>query len=97
MKVKLTKGELKRQRDSLKQYRHYLPTLLLKKQQLQMKILEARRLLAERTSVLNVKLEQIDPWVGLLADPSVDIRAWAKAAKCFCQGRQYRRRERSRF
>ncbi len=56
MKVKLTKGELKRQSDSLKQYRHYLPTLLLKKQQLQMKILEARRLYAERENVLNVKL-----------------------------------------
>ena len=47
-KIKLTKGELKRQRDSLKQFQHYLPTLQLKKQQLQMKILEARRLKAER-------------------------------------------------
>ncbi|MBI3618349.1 MAG: V-type ATP synthase subunit D [Candidatus Omnitrophica bacterium] len=82
-KIKLTKGELKRQRDSLKQYRHYLPTLLLKKQQLQMKILEARRLLADRTSVLNAKLEQIDPWAGLLADPSVDVRAWAKPQNVF--------------
>jgi V/A-type H+/Na+-transporting ATPase subunit D len=77
-KIKLTKGELKRQRDSLKQYRHYLPTLLLKKQQLQMKILEARRLLAGRTGVLNVKLEEIEPWAGLLGDSSVDIRVWVK-------------------
>ena len=30
-KIKLTKGELKRQRDSLVQFRHYLPTLQLKK------------------------------------------------------------------
>ncbi|HOY09894.1 MAG TPA: V-type ATP synthase subunit D, partial [Candidatus Omnitrophota bacterium] len=36
-KIKLTKGELKRQRDGLKQFQHYLPTLQLKKQQLQMK------------------------------------------------------------
>ncbi len=83
MKVKLTKGELKRQRDSLKQYRHYLPTLLLKKQQMQMKILEARRLLADRTGVLNAKIEQIEPWVGLLGDSSVDIRAWVKPQDIF--------------
>jgi V/A-type H+-transporting ATPase subunit D len=77
-KVKLTKGELKRQRDSLKQYRHYLPTLLLKKQQLQMKILEARKLYAEREEALNAKLADIERWAGLLADSSVDIRAWVK-------------------
>ena len=82
-KVKLTKGELKRQRDSLKQYRHYLPTLLLKKQQLQMKILEARRLHAEREGVLKIKLEQIDLWAGLLADSSIDIRTWVKPQDIF--------------
>ena len=72
-KVKLTKGELKKQRDSLKQYRHYLPTLLLKKQQLQMKILEARNLLSDRELVLRRKVEEIEPWAGLLADSSIDI------------------------
>lgn len=82
-KVKLTKGELKRQRDSLKQYRHYLPTLLLKKQQLQMKILEAHRLYAEREKILNKKLEEIDLWAGLLADSSIDIRTWVKPQDIF--------------
>ena len=82
-KIKLTKGELKRQRDSLKQNRHYLPTLLLKNKQLQMKILEARRLLAERTGVLNAKLEEIEPWAGLLADSSIDIRGWVKPQDIF--------------
>ena len=37
-KVKLTKNELKKQKDSLKMYRRYLPTLMLKKQQLQAEI-----------------------------------------------------------
>ncbi|MDR0513303.1 MAG: V-type ATP synthase subunit D [Treponema sp.] len=37
-KVKLTKNELKRQKDSLKMYKRYLPTLILKKQQLQAEI-----------------------------------------------------------
>ena len=36
--VKLTKNELKAQKDLLKMYQRYLPTLTLKKQQLQMEI-----------------------------------------------------------
>lgn len=37
-KIKLTKNELKVQKDELKMYRRYLPTLALKKQQLQAEI-----------------------------------------------------------
>ena len=37
-KIKLTKNELKVQKDALKMYRRYLPTLTLKKQQLQTEI-----------------------------------------------------------
>jgi V/A-type H+-transporting ATPase subunit D len=36
--VKLTKNELKKQKDGLKRFQRYLPTLQLKKQQLQMVI-----------------------------------------------------------
>lgn len=36
--VKLTKTELKKQKDQLKRYQRYLPTLQLKKQQLQLVI-----------------------------------------------------------
>ena len=35
MAVKLTKNEQKKQKDALKQFNRYLPTLQLKKQQLQ--------------------------------------------------------------
>ena len=38
--VKLTKNELKKQKDQLKQFERYLPTLQLKKQQLQMVIMK---------------------------------------------------------
>ncbi len=78
-KIKLTKGELKRQRDSLKQFQRYLPTLQLKKQQLQMKILEFRRVLAEKQAGLNRKEESMKKWIGLLADPQlgeVDLKPW---------------------
>jgi len=45
-KIKLTKNELKVQKDALKMYRRYLPTLTLKKQQLQTEIrtIEAKAL-----------------------------------------------------
>ena len=79
-KIKLTKGELKRQRDSLKQFQHYLPTLQLKKQQLQMKILEARRILSEKQKELQILETDIARWVGLLADPQlpadVNLSRW---------------------
>ena len=43
-KIKLTKNELKVQKDSLKMYRRYLPTLTLKKQQLytEIHVIEAK-------------------------------------------------------
>ena len=46
-KIKLTKNELKVQRDSLKRFQRYLPTLQLKKQQLQMEVRHVREELAE--------------------------------------------------
>jgi len=75
-KVKLTKGELKRQRDSLKQFQRYLPTLILKKQQLQSKILEVRRILEERLTVFQEKEKNIRKWQGLLGEANVDLSQW---------------------
>ena len=80
-KIKLTKGELKRQRDSLEQFRHYLPTLQLKKQQLQMKITEARRLLNEKRQTFKRKSEEISRWAGLLADRNLDLKEWITPQK----------------
>ncbi|MDP2653630.1 MAG: V-type ATP synthase subunit D [Candidatus Omnitrophota bacterium] len=74
-KIKLTKGELKRQRDSLKQFEHYLPTLQLKKQQLQMKILESRQRIEALEAGIRRKESVLQAWVGLLADPLLqDVR-----------------------
>jgi len=42
-KIKLTKNELKKQKDSLKRFNLYLPTLILKKKQLQAEILRMHR------------------------------------------------------
>ena len=77
-KIKLTKGELKKQRDSLKQFKRYLPTLQLKKQQLQMNILEARKELKRLSDEIEFEERKIKKWVGLLAEPRVDIREWLR-------------------
>ena len=54
-KIKLTKNELKKQKDALKRFKRYLPTLMLKKQQLQLEIrrveAEQRQKVAEREAV----------------------------------------------
>lgn len=72
-KVKLTKGEMKRQRDNLKQFRRYLPTLQLKKQQLQMKILEARKTLEHKLEKFYAKDNHIKEWQGLFFDTYVNL------------------------
>lgn len=77
-KIKLTKGELKRQRDALKQFQRYLPTLQLKKQQLQLEILQQNLILQERNFTLDKKRQLINLWIGLLNDSSVDIKPFLK-------------------
>jgi V/A-type H+/Na+-transporting ATPase subunit D len=70
-KIKLTKNELKKQKDSLKMYRRYLPTLMLKKQQLQGEI----RLTDARLKELKISEEQLDesfkPWIGVFGETGV--------------------------
>ena len=67
-KIKLTKNELKVQKDLLKMYQRYLPTLTLKKQQLQ---LEIRTIEARANAVRQEKaaLEQnFDDWIAVFSE-----------------------------
>jgi len=75
MKIKLTQGELKRQRDALRQYERYLPTLQLKKQQLQLEIVHQQSALLERKNSLSGKEKSAEDWLGLLVE-APDIRRW---------------------
>ena len=75
-KIKFTKGELKRQRDAMRQYQRYLPTLQLKKQQLQIEILHQTTLFEEKEHTRRKKREAIEEWAGLLSDPTIDMRPW---------------------
>ena len=78
--VKLTKGELKRQRDALRRFERYLPTLQLKKQQLQIEILNQRVIREEKERDQAAKKEAALAWSALLAEP-IDIRSWITPGK----------------
>ncbi|NLE64805.1 MAG: V-type ATP synthase subunit D [Elusimicrobia bacterium] len=75
-KIKLTKGELKRQRDALRQFQHYLPTLQLKKQQLQLKIREARQQYAFKEKERAAAEQAVQHWIGVLGEGGVDVSTW---------------------
>ncbi|MEW6170391.1 MAG: V-type ATP synthase subunit D [Candidatus Omnitrophota bacterium] len=79
-KVKLTKGELKKQRDALSQYERYLPTLQLKKQQLQLEILQQHNLLSEKQNLKAKKIEASLVWAGLLSEEPKDLKDWVTAS-----------------
>jgi V/A-type H+-transporting ATPase subunit D len=80
MKIKLSQGELKRQRDALRQYERYLPMLQLKKQQIQREILYQHSALKERKNFLSVKKKSADTWSGLLVE-APEIRQWLRIKK----------------
>lgn len=67
-KIKLTKTELKTQQDALKQYRRYLPTLQIKKQQLQQEIRLSRERLEENLRERERLVETLADWIALFGD-----------------------------
>lgn len=73
-KVKFTKNALKAQRDTLKRFQRYLPTLQLKKQQLQLEMRSLQAKVMDKRGEEDALRKEMTPWIRLYADP-VD---WAK-------------------
>ncbi len=67
-KIKLTKNELKRQKDELKRYYHYLPTLQLKKQQLQIELSKISQGLEDVQLRQKMFAESLNDWVDVFAE-----------------------------
>jgi len=67
-KVRLTKTTLKQQRDALRRYERYLPTLRIKKQQLQREIERTQGELRRVSDESDTLLGEMDEWVELLAE-----------------------------
>ena len=68
MAIKLTKNELKKQKDNLKQFQRYLPTLQLKKQQLQTVIMSIRAELERKEAERIQMIGDLDDWVAVFAE-----------------------------
>jgi V/A-type H+-transporting ATPase subunit D len=70
MAVKLTKNEQKLQKDRLKQYQRYLPTLQLKKQQLQMVIRQIEAEVASLRAKQEKLVSDMQNWIAVYHENS---------------------------
>jgi V/A-type H+/Na+-transporting ATPase subunit D len=68
--IKLTKNEQKKQKDALKRYERYLPTLVLKKQQLQMVIRQVEAQERQKRHDKEAVKSEIDRWVAVFGEPA---------------------------
>lgn len=75
--VKLTKNELKKQKDALKRFQRYLPTLQLKKQQLQMVIRQVEAEMREKSSAQEELRRKLMSWVEVFGE-DVGLESYLK-------------------
>lgn len=69
-RIKHTKTELKAQRDALKRFKRYLPTLLLKKQQLQLEVRQLEVQLEKKIGEEKRLMDDLSSWIRLFAEPA---------------------------
>lgn len=81
-KLKYTKNELKRQKDDLKRFTRYLPTLTLKKQQLQLEVIKVGRAIKEIAEEIEKLITSVSSWVEVFAE-DVDIRSLIQVEKIY--------------
>ena len=75
--VKLTKNELKKQKDSLKRFQRYLPTLQLKKQQLQLVIRQVEAEEQELRRKQQALRDRLQHWIAVFGD-EIDLEEYVK-------------------
>ncbi len=78
--VKLTKNELKKQKDGLKRFQRYLPTLQLKKQQLQMVIRQVEQEYDALRREKEKLRKDLREWIGVFND-GIDVTPYAEVEK----------------
>jgi V/A-type H+-transporting ATPase subunit D len=76
-KIKLTKNELKTQRDALARFNRYLPTLQLKKQQLQMEMRRLDQEILEKRDDEQEARAKLSSWIQLYSEP-VDLAPYTE-------------------
>lgn len=81
-KIKLTRPELKRQRDALARFERYLPMLKLKQQQLQMTVREVSQARRQARADADAADARIEPYRPVLRDAAgVNVEALAEPAE----------------
>lgn len=76
-KIKLTKNELKAQRDALTRFNRYLPTLQLKKQQLQMEMRRLEQEVEQKRDEEQEARARLSSWIQLYSEP-IDLAPFAE-------------------
>jgi len=84
-KIRLTKNELKKQKEDLKRYRRYLPMLQLKKQQLQLEIIKVHQAIQDTSSQVNNLRNSVLKWVDVFAE-KISIEELCKLEKINTEG-----------
>ena len=67
-KIKLSTQELKRQKEDLKRYRRFLPTLILKKLQIRIELSNVKSALRKKLNERQNLRDDIRSWIAVLGD-----------------------------
>jgi len=76
-KIKLTKNELKKQKDNLKRFTRYLPTLELKKKQLLLEIRNINSIIDNLQKEMDREKKLVSQWVDVFAE-EIDLADYLK-------------------
>ncbi|MCD6115808.1 V-type ATP synthase subunit D [bacterium] len=76
-KIRLTKNELKKQKDNLKRFTRFLPTLELKKKQLLQEVLKSRKEIETLRAEYEENEKKVSSWAGVFAE-DIDIESLIK-------------------
>lgn len=76
-KIKFTKNELKKQKDELKRFQRYLPTLVLKKQLLQMEIRQVEVEIEKKRLEQKSVRDDLMCWIDVFGE-DLDLAQWVK-------------------
>ncbi|MBN2414960.1 V-type ATP synthase subunit D [bacterium] len=80
-KIRLTKNELKKQKDDLKRFTRYLPTLELKKQQLLVELRKIQSDIRDLTEESEKQDRAVEAWAGVFAEKGVDLQPLIRIAE----------------
>ena len=73
-KVKLNKNSLREQKQALALFQEFLPTLELRKQQLQMEVRELRKVVEDKRSKMHIHMDSAQQWANLISSTVDEMR-----------------------